>query len=304
MDESFAAEALREIDDSSHGRHAIRSGSARGREDYYVLGPYTCRLAGLEKPLREEIHGGRPYEPGDEFVGRPLVDFERRGDLPYAAGVHYDYALAHRHRLRLVVRHVYHRRAEPVVEAYYLRAHFDAHLRVEVGKRLVEEKDRGLAHYRAPERDPLPLPAGERLRKAFHVGGEPERLGGRRYAPFDFGLRIFPQLQGEGHVLLDRHVRVEGVVLENHRDVAVLRRKARDVLAADHYRPARDRLEARDHPESRGLAAPRRSHEDEKFAVPHREREVFHGRVAAAGVDFPHMLEDDVRHLFSPLSRA
>ena len=39
------------------------------------------------------------------------------------------------------------------------------------------------------------------------------------------------QLQAEGHVVVDAHVRVERVVLEDHRDVAVLRRDVVDDAA-------------------------------------------------------------------------
>ena len=56
------------------------------------------------------------------------------------------------------------------------------------------------------------------------------------------------QLQPEGHVLERAHVRVERVVLEDHRDVAVLRRELVDDLAVDQDAAAADRLEAGDHP--------------------------------------------------------
>ena len=48
---------------------------------------------------------------------------------------------------------------------------------------------------------------------------------------FDFGLRKFPQLQSKGHVVVDRHVRIERVILEDHRDIAVLRRDVVDPLS-------------------------------------------------------------------------
>ena len=42
------------------------------------------------------------------------------------------------------------------------------------------------------------------------------------HPPVDFRPGKMPELQPEGHVLIDRHVRVERVVLEDHGDVAVL----------------------------------------------------------------------------------
>ena len=51
-------------------------------------------------------------------------------------------------------------------------------------------------------------------------------------------------------------MRVEGVVLEHHGDVAVLGREVVHQPIADVDLPGGDLLEARDHPEGRGLAAP------------------------------------------------
>src|SRR3712207_7488651 len=53
------------------------------------------------------------------------------------------------------------------------------------------------------------------------------------------------------------------VVLEHHRDVAVLRRHVRDVAVADVDVPLVDVLQPREHPQRGGLAAPGRP-EDRK----------------------------------------
>ena len=74
-----------------------------------------------------------------------------------------------------------------------------------------------------------------------------------------------------------RQVRVERVVLEDHRDVALLRARVVDDPAADRDRAVRDLLEARDHPQRRRLAAARRADEDEELAVADVEREVVDG---------------------------
>ena len=43
----------------------------------------------------------------------------------------------------------------------------------------------------------------------------------------DLRLRILADLETERHVVVDGHVRIEGVVLEHHGDVAVLRAERR-----------------------------------------------------------------------------
>ena len=88
----------------------------------------------------------------------------------------------------------------------------------------------GLAHDRAAHRDALALPAREvarplrqHLREAEHLGAPPRRAAGSR-------LVDAAHLQPERHVLVDVHVRVERVVLEDHRHVARLRRQVVDDL--------------------------------------------------------------------------
>jgi hypothetical protein len=50
-----------------------------------------------------------------------------------------------------------------------------------------------------------------------------EDVGGFAHALVDVGLLEAAQLEAERHVLVDAHMRVQGVVLEDHGDVAVLR---------------------------------------------------------------------------------
>ena len=62
--------------------------------------------------------------------------------------------------------------------------------------------------------------------------------------------------QAEGHVLRDVEVREEGVALEDGVHRALVRLGGGDVAAADEHAARRRRLQARDHPQHRGLAAP------------------------------------------------
>ena len=114
----------------------------------------------------QKVHGRRAHEARDEHVGRVVVELLRRGGLLEPAVAHDRDAVAHRHRLGLVVRDVERRRAELLVQAREVRAHLDAQLGVEVRQRLVHQERLRLAHDRAPERDALALAAGERARAA------------------------------------------------------------------------------------------------------------------------------------------
>ena len=112
------------------------------------------------------------------------------------------------------------------------------------------------------------------------------------------------QPQAEGDVVGDRQVRVERVVLEHHRDVALLRREVVDDPAADRDRPVRDLLEPGDHPQRGRLAAARRADEHEELAVANLEREVV-DRLDAVLVDLVDLVEHHVSHypLVHELSR-
>src|SRR6201999_4198041 len=74
-------------------------------------------------------------------------------------------------------------------------------------------------------------------------------------------------LQPEGDVLGDREVWKQGVVLEHHADIALVRRQARDVLAVELDRAAIDAEQAGDDAQQGGLAAARRAEQRDELAL-------------------------------------
>ncbi len=83
----------------------------------------------------------------------------------------------------------------------------------------------------------------------------------------DFVLRVVAIDQPERHVLVDRHVRIQCVILEHHRDIAVLGLQLVDDEAIDRDRARGDVFEARDHPKQGRLPAAGRTDEHEEFIV-------------------------------------
>ena len=111
----------------------------------------------------------------------------------------------------------------------------------------------------------------------------------------DLGPRKFLQPQAEGHVLENRHVRVERVVLKNHRDIAILRRHVVDELIAD-VDFARGRLlQPGDHAQGRALAAPRRPDQHDELAIGDVEIDPANRGGLVEGLD--DVAERDLRHL-------
>ena len=245
-----------------------------------------------------EVHRRRADELGDEEVPRALVQDLRRIDLLQQPASHDRDAVAHRHRFRLIVRHVDGRHAELALDTRDLGPHLDPQLRVEIGQRLVHEERLWVADDRAAHRDALALPSRERPRLLVQRVREPEDASRVTHPNVSLGLRDPAHPEGEPHVLGRGHVRVERVVLEDHGDVAVLRRKVVHHLAVDLHVPVRDRLEARDHAESRCLPAPGRADEDDELACTDLEIELGDG-FRAVGVDLRETLEDDLGHAAS-----
>ena len=83
--------------------------------------------------------------PATKRFDGPVVDHGRGVHLLQLAGSKDRDAVAHRHRLDLVVRDVDRRHAEALLQGLDLAAHVDAQLRVEVRERLVHE-ERPAAH--------------------------------------------------------------------------------------------------------------------------------------------------------------
>ena len=243
----------------------------------------------------EQVHRRRPDEARDEQVGGAVVDLLRDAGLLQPPAPHHGDPVAERHRLALVVRHVDRRHREVALDPGDLGAHLDAQLRVEVRQRLVHQEDARLAHDRPAHRDPLPLAAGEGAGLLLQLAGEAEDLRRIGHAALDLALREAPHLEAERHVVVDRHVRIERVVLEDHRDVALLRGQVVDDLVADPDLAVGHLLEAGDHPERGRLAAAGGADEDHQLAVRDVEVERADGPRAVV-VDLREVVEGDTGH--------
>ena len=196
----------------------------------------------------QEVHLRAAQEAGDEVVDRQVIDLQRRSALLDHAVLHDHDPIAQRHRLFLIVGDVDGGAAQAHVQALDLGAHVDAQLGVQVGQRLVEQEALRIAHDGAPQRDALALAARQRARLAVEQALDAQDAGGALHALVDVRARELAHLQRERHVLAHRHVRVQRVALEHHRDVAVLGRNVVDQLVADVDLAGGRLLKAGDHP--------------------------------------------------------
>ena len=159
--------------------------------------------------------------------------------------------------------------AQLAVQFLDFEAGLRAQLGVQVGQRLVEQKHLGLAHDGAAHGHALALAARQFARLALQQVAQLEDLGGLVHAALDLVLGHLGDLQAIGHVLEVRHVRVERVVLEHHRDVALGGFQVVHHAVADAQFAAGDFLQPRDHAQQRRLAAARGAHDHDELAVLH-----------------------------------
>ena len=212
------------------------------------LGHQRARGVGMD---REEIHRRRADEAGDEAAGRTGIDFLRRTDLFDDTGIEHHHAVSQGHRLDLVVRDIKAGGFQALVQQFKLNAHLDAQLGVEVGEWFVKEKHRRFAHDGAAHGHPLALAAGELARFAF------EQLGQAKNDRHLINLFVDQlgghpgNLQAVAHVLAHRHMRIQGVVLEHHGDIALRRFEAVDHLSADDDFALGDAFQSGDHAQQR-----------------------------------------------------
>ena len=210
--------------------------------------------------------------------------------------------VAHGHRLDLIVGDVDGGDVQVVLDPRDLGTHLDAELGVQVRQRLVHQERLGLADDRPAHGHPLPLAARQRLRLALEQVLESEDVPRLPDPAIDLLFRELAELEPERHVVVHGHVRVQRVVLEHHRDVALLRRHGVDHPVVDGDRAAADALEARDHPKSRRLPAAGRAHQDDELAVLDVEVEVGHGE-RSVRVLLGHGIQHDLCHR-SPFGRT
>ena len=165
------------------------------------------------------------------------------------------------------MRDVDHRRLQALVQRGDLGAHLYPQLGVEIRQRLVEEEDGRLAHDRAPDRHALPLPAGELGRPSLEQRVEAEQFRRGLYLGVDLRARCPDVLEAERHVLVHRHVGIERVGLEHHRQSALRGRNVVDATPVEREIALGDGFEAGDHSQQRRFAAARRADEDDEFSV-------------------------------------
>ncbi|MPM84688.1 hypothetical protein SDC9_131761 [bioreactor metagenome] len=200
----------------------------------------------------------------------------RSADLLDITVFHNDDAVAQRHGLGLVMGNIHKRGVDVLAQLDQLSTHLIAQLCVEVAQRLVHEEDLRMANNCAADGDTLALTAGERLGLSLQILGDTENLRRFLHLLVDLSLGNLAQLESERHVFIHGHMRVERVVLEDHRDVAILGGNVVDETVADVKLTLGNLFQTGDHAQSCRFAAAGRPDENHKLFVRDVKRKLLH----------------------------
>src|SRR5579862_2559645 len=189
------------------------------------------------------------------------------------------------------------------------REHVADHLGVQRRRRLVEEEHLWLHRECPRDGHALLLAAGEPRRVLRRLRTEPDPVEQRPRPLLDLAARLFLQLDGADHHVVERgEVREEVEVLEHHAaerslladdpfrelvELPALQLVAHD-LARDLDPPAVDALEVVDAPEQRALARARRSEDAQHLGLAHAQVHALENLEAAEGLR-DRVALDDVR---------
>ncbi len=210
-----------------------------------------------------------------------IIDGFRRADLHDPPLAHDRNTVGKRHRFFLVVRDNDEGRAARGLDALQFSLRFFPQFLVESAERLVQEQHLGIARKCPGERHALALATRELMRLAVRQRLQLHEREHLLQAPRQRILCKTLTLQAEGDVSRDRQMRKERVALEHHVHWPEMRRNSGHILPIDGDGAAVGRLEARDHPHQRGLAAARGAKQRKEFATTDLQRDTSDGPDAA-----------------------
>ena len=170
----------------------------------------------------DEVHLGAADEACYEQVAGRIVQGLGGVKLLDDAVLHNDDPVAHGHSLGLVVGDVDKGGVQLPVQTGDLSTHGGTQLGVQVGKRLVQQEDGRIPDHCTAQSHTLTLTTGQCLGLTVQQMLQIQDLGSFVNTLVDLVLVHLTQGQAESDVLVNVHVGVQSVVLEDHGDVAVL----------------------------------------------------------------------------------
>ena len=170
---------------------------------------------------------------------------------------------------------VHKRGAQPALQLDQLHAHGGAQLGVQVGQRLVHQEHRRLLDHGAGQSDALALAARQLAGLAVEVLGQADDCGILLDESCALRLRNLSVLQAEFNVFAHGHGGINGVILEDHRDIALGGIHVGDVLAVHQNASGGRGTDACDHSQQGRLSAAGGTNQNSKLSVLNGQVQIF-----------------------------
>ena len=192
--------------------------------------------------------------------------------------------------------HEHERDPDLALDALELELHRLAEFEVERRQWLVEQERTREVDERPCECDTLLLSTRQLCRFAVGELCETDHVEHLGHVRLVLALGDLLRLRSEAHVLGDRHVREERVLLEHGVDIALVRRDPTHVDAVEQHLARRRLLEPGDHLQGGGLAAAGRTEHGEELTLLDAEVGLLDRHEVAEGLADVLELDDAVAH--------
>ena len=244
-------------------------------------------MAAVAPPGAIERACVQPVEQAQEIghapIGRRAAQLARRCALRDDAVDHDRDAVGDLEGFLAVVGHDHAALAQRPLQLPELPPQRQAEMLVERGEGLVHQQQHGLRRQRPRQGHALPLAAREGRRQPV---GERLQLDQRQqFLGAGIGHRglLAPRERTEADVLAHRQVGEQRVMLEDHADVALLRRQRLHLLPAHRERAGIESLQPGDRAQQRRLSAARGAQQRDHLAARQRQVDAAQHRPAAQG---------------------
>ena len=237
-------------------------------------------------PSLKHIDGRSSQETRHKQVRRIVVNLLRPAVLHQDAVPHHRDMVGNAHGLLLIVGDKNGGDAGFLLYLTNLFPGLQPEPRVQIGKRLVQQKNPGHLDQRPCDRHPLLLAAGKLPGLSVHQLFDLDQLRGLRYPPVHFLLRrpvlSLQIFQREQDILPHGQVRIEGVILKYHSHAPQLRRKSGHILVSEKDPAARRLLQPADHVQRGALSAAGRPEQGDQLSVRDLKGKIIDGSDLAA----------------------
>ena len=171
-----------------------------------------------------------------------------------------------------------------------LRAHGNPLLGIQVTQGLVHQEDTHLPDDGPANGHTLPLAAGQLPGQTVQIIGQPQDLGGLHDPPFNHIIVHTLQRQAKGDVVIDSHLRIQGVALEDHGYLPLPGSQLVDPLPINQEVTAGDILQSGNHSQSGGFSAAGRAHKNNELPPVNGQIEIMDS-MKSIGIDLIDILQ-------------